>query len=116
MRKEIDEIKSTLQESVIKLDKEYSLRFDMIKYIDDQKTVFETIKRSSEEVVKIIKNLEQDKKISLFAMNPVKEILKKIDDLMVQNITNQGHFYAKHKQEWDEAAYRLKRRPSIKDI
>lgn len=50
-------MKVTLQEEVKKLYKEYGLRFEMIKYIDGQKTVFETVKKSSEDVVKIIKSL-----------------------------------------------------------
>ena len=88
----------------------------MIKYIDDKKSVVDTIKRSAEDVNKIIKGLESEKKISLFAMNPVKDILKKMDDLMTQAIKSQANFYNKYKQEWDEAAYRLKRRASVKDM
>ena len=49
-------------------------------------------------------------------MNPVKDILRKLDDLMNQTIKNQANFYNKYKQEWDEAAYRLKRRASVKDL
>ena len=57
MKKELDDIKNTLQAEVVKLDKEYGLRFEMIKYIDDKRSVVDTIKRSADDVNKIIKGL-----------------------------------------------------------
>ena len=65
-------------------------------------------------MVKMISNLERDRKISMFAMSPTKEMLKKMQTMLSQHMGSYEEFIQRCKSERDDNPSSIKRAPSMR--
>lgn len=69
-KSKIDDLKSK--------EKQKEVLLEILKFVDEQKALMEILRKMTEDILKTINILEKQKKVSMFAMNPVKDPLKKL--------------------------------------
>lgn len=69
-KSKIDDLKSK--------EKQKEVLLEILKFVDEQKALMEILRKMAEDILKTINILEKQKKVSMFAMNPVKDPLKKL--------------------------------------
>lgn len=81
----------------------------MTKFAEEQKEVTEIIRKIAAESVRTLSNLEKEKKVSMFAVGPLRESLSKLEEVSGGLYKSTIQMISKNKREWEIAAVRKKK-------
>ena len=85
-------------------------KFEAIRFVDEQRGVLEAVKKTIDEMMRTTVTLEKERKVSMFSIMPLKELMKKSEELVTPHLKSAGLMHARHKREWDLANIRAKKR------